>query len=188
MLNSRERSNLLSLANSIDTTVYIGKNGLTEAVITQIDQMLTDHELIKIGVQKNADFTAKECINVLCEKLSAEPVHAIGSKLIVYRRSDKEGITHIDYTKSAKEERESAKVEKATATKKPTKPVVDKKPAYKPFDKKGYGKGKTDNKPFTKEARTKDLDKKTNSKKSKYAPEKKDGVTIYKNGKKYGKK
>ena len=188
MLNSRERSNLLSLANSIDTTVYIGKNGLTEAVISQIDQMLTDHELIKIGVQKNADFTARECINVLCDKLSAEPVHAIGSKLIVYRRSDKEGITHVDYSKSAKEARESAKVESAKPTK--AKPVADKKPIGRTFDKKPFGKGKSDKKPFGKDSRTNNFDKKTESKKSKskYAPEKKDGITIYKNGKKYGKK
>lgn len=163
MLNSKERSNLLSLANKIDTTVYIGKYGLTEAVLAQIDETLFNHELIKVGVQKNADFTAKECINVLCEKLSAEPVHAIGSKIVIYRRSNKEGIEHVDYTKDAKEIRESARTEKPkTVVKKSNQSLV----------------------------RGKSYDRKPNSKKAKvsHSPEKKDGITMYKNGKRYGKK
>ena len=95
MITSKERSKLNSLANGIATTVFMGKNGVTEAFLAQIDEMLDDHELLKIGVQKNCEYTAKEVINALCEALDAEPVHAIGSKIIIYRKSSKEGVKHI---------------------------------------------------------------------------------------------
>lgn len=165
MLNSKERSNLLALANKLNPTVYIGKYGITESVIAQIDEMLFDHELIKIGVQRNSDFTAKECINILCEKLSAEPVHAIGSKLIIYRRSDKEGIEHIDYSGNPKPEVKAQP--KNAESKKKIKTHFDKR-----FSKSANEGGK--------------LSKKRA--KQAYSPEKKNGVTVYKNGKRYGKK
>lgn len=97
MLSSKERSRLMAFANSLPTTVYLGKNGVTEAFLAQVDEMLTDHELVKIGVQKNADLTAKDYINHLAEELNAEPVHAVGSKIILFRVSLKDGIKHIQY-------------------------------------------------------------------------------------------
>jgi len=95
MITSKERSKLNSLANSINTLVYMGKNGVTEAFLAQVDEMLNDHELLKIGVQKNCEYTAKEVINALCDALDAEPVHAIGNKIIIYRLSNKEGVKHV---------------------------------------------------------------------------------------------
>lgn len=97
MLTSKERSRLLAIANSLQTTVYLGKNGVTDAFLAQVDEMLDDHELVKIGVQKSADMTAKDYINYLAETLNAEPVHAIGSKIILFRVSLKDGIKHIQY-------------------------------------------------------------------------------------------
>ena len=94
-MTSKQRSKLISLAMNISATVQIGKNGLTESVIEQISTSLEDHELVKIGVLKTADITAKSVIAEVAEALGAEPVQAIGNKIVLYRRSSKEGVEHI---------------------------------------------------------------------------------------------
>lgn len=80
---------------NVSATVQIGKNGLTESVIEQINTSLEDHELIKIGVLKTADISAKGVIAEVAELTGAEPVQAIGNKIVLYRRSQKDGIEHI---------------------------------------------------------------------------------------------
>ncbi|HAE88635.1 MAG TPA: ribosome assembly RNA-binding protein YhbY [Clostridiales bacterium] len=94
-MTSKQRSKLISLAMNISATVQIGKNGLTESVFDQISTSLEDHELVKIGVLKTADVTAKSVIAEVAEALNAEPVQAIGNKIVLYRRSQKDGIEHI---------------------------------------------------------------------------------------------
>ena len=94
-MNSKQRSKLISLAMNISATVQIGKNGLTDSVIEQINTSLEDHELVKIGVLKTADFSAKSVIAEVAEATSSEPVQAIGNKIVLYRYSHKEGIEHI---------------------------------------------------------------------------------------------
>ena len=80
---------------NLSATVQIGKNGLTESVIEQINTSLEDHELVKIGVLKTADVTAKTVIAEVAEVTGSEPVQAIGNKIVLYRYSHKEGIEHI---------------------------------------------------------------------------------------------
>ena len=94
-MTSKQRSKLISLAMNISATVQMGKNGLTESVFDQISTSLEDHELVKIGVLKTADITAKSVIAEVAEALNAEPVQAIGNKIVLYRRSQKDGIEHI---------------------------------------------------------------------------------------------
>ena len=94
-MTSKQRSKLISLAMNLSATVQIGKNGLTESVIEQINTSLEDHELVKIGVLKTADITAKGVIAEVASLTAAEPVQAIGNKIVLYRRSQKDGIEHI---------------------------------------------------------------------------------------------
>lgn len=94
-MTSKQRSKLISLAMNVSATVQIGKNGLTESVYEQINTSLEDHELVKIGVLKTADVSAKGVIAEVAEALGAEPVQAIGNKIVLYRRSSKDGVEHI---------------------------------------------------------------------------------------------
>lgn len=80
---------------NVATTVQIGKNGITESVIGEIDRALEDHELVKIGVLRSVLQSAKSLIAELAEKTNAEPVQAIGNKIVLYRLSQKDGIKHI---------------------------------------------------------------------------------------------
>lgn len=87
MLNSRQRAQLRALANGIDPIFQIGKGGIGENMAEQIDLALEKRELVKITVLETADVTAKEALEILCEEIGAEPVQAIGRKLVLYKES-----------------------------------------------------------------------------------------------------
>ena len=87
MITSKQRSYLRSLAHNVDPTVYIGKAGVTDNVIKEIDQCLEARELVKIKLQEGAELNAKTVANELAPSLKAEFVQAIGRKFTLYRQS-----------------------------------------------------------------------------------------------------
>ena len=87
MITNKQRSYLRSLAHNIDPTVYIGKAGVTDNVIKEIDQCLEARELVKIKLQEGAELDAKTVANELAPGLRAEFVQAIGRKFTLYRES-----------------------------------------------------------------------------------------------------
>lgn len=95
MLTTKERTLLKSIAQNIEPIFQIGKNGLTDNLINDLSEALTARELIKITVLRNAEFTAKEIISQIAEILQAEPVQAIGNKIILYRKSKRKDINHL---------------------------------------------------------------------------------------------
>ena len=95
--NSKQRANLRAMASTLEPVYIIGKGNVTDNVIKGIDEVLEKRELIKITVLKTADKKAKELINDLAFALGAEPVCAIGNKIVLYRRSETEGVEHIEF-------------------------------------------------------------------------------------------
>ena len=87
MINSRQRAQLRGLANSIDTILHVGKDGITDNVIRQCTDALEARELIKGKVMENSLLTAREVCDELCAACRAEAVQVIGSKFILYRES-----------------------------------------------------------------------------------------------------
>ncbi len=87
MITSKQRSYLRSLAHNVDPTVYIGRAGVTDNVIKEIDQCLEARELVKIKLQEGAVLDAKATANELAPVLGAEFVQAIGRKFTLYRES-----------------------------------------------------------------------------------------------------
>ena len=87
MITSKQRSFLRSLAHKIDPAVYIGKTGITDTVINEIDQCLEARELVKVKIQEGAELDAKTAANELAPKVRAEFVQAIGRKFTLYRQS-----------------------------------------------------------------------------------------------------
>ena len=94
-MTTKERAKLRSIAMTLQPTTHIGKNGVTDEVITQIEEQLQAHELIKINVLKNSDFTAKEIAEGLAESAGAEVVQVLGNKITLYKVSTKDGIKHV---------------------------------------------------------------------------------------------
>ena len=89
MLTSKERAELRSQANNLDTTLMVGKDGVTEAVVAEADKLLTARELIKGKVLETALMTAREVSDALCEATGADGVSCVGSKFVLYRFSEK---------------------------------------------------------------------------------------------------
>lgn len=97
MLTSSERARLRGMAQNLDPIFHVGKNGMNENFVRDISTALDSHELIKVAVLKNADVSAKDAMAELCSLTGAEPVGAIGSKFVIYRFSQKEGVEHIKF-------------------------------------------------------------------------------------------
>ena len=91
MLTGKQRSYLKSLAQKEDAVVFIGKDGLTDNIIKEMDNYLEAHELVKVKIQEGSVLDPKDTANSLLEVLDAEFVQAIGRKFTLYRRAkDKE--------------------------------------------------------------------------------------------------
>ena len=89
MLTSKERAELRSQATALETTLMVGKGGVTDAVIAEADNQLTTRELVKGKVLEGAMMTPREVCDELCEATGAEGVAVIGTKFVIYRFSEK---------------------------------------------------------------------------------------------------
>ena len=89
MLTSKERAELRSQSNNLDTTLMVGKDGVTEAVIAEAENLLTARELIKGKVLESALMTAREVSDAICEATGADGISCVGSKFVIYRFSEK---------------------------------------------------------------------------------------------------
>ncbi len=89
MLTSKQRAELRAQANPIETTLMVGKEGVTEAVAAEADRLLTARELVKGKVLETALMSAREVCDAICEATGAEGITCVGSKFVIYRFSEK---------------------------------------------------------------------------------------------------
>jgi RNA-binding protein len=89
MLTSKERAELRAQANTLDTTLMVGKGGVTEAVIAEAETQLEARELVKGKVLEGAMMTPREVSDEICEATGADGVAVIGTKFVIYRFSEK---------------------------------------------------------------------------------------------------
>ena len=89
MLTSKERAQLRAKANALETTLMVGKDGVTDAVIAEAENQLNTRELVKGKVLENAMLSPREVSDVICEATGADGVAVIGTKFVIYRFSEK---------------------------------------------------------------------------------------------------
>lgn len=99
-LSSKQRAQLRGIAMTEDTIIQIGKAGITENTVTEVNNALAARELIKGRVLENSLLTAAETANALAEACGAETVQVIGSKFVLFKRNIKE--PKIELVKSRK--------------------------------------------------------------------------------------
>jgi len=87
MITSKQRSFLRGLAHELEPTVYIGKSGITENIVKEMETGLECRELVKVKIQEGCELTPKDAANELAGLLKAEFVQAIGRKFTLYRES-----------------------------------------------------------------------------------------------------
>jgi RNA-binding protein len=86
-MTSKQRAMLRSMANTMETILYVGKEGVTDGTVKEAYDALEARELIKCCVQQGAPLSAKEALAELCERTGAEPIQCIGRRFVMYRPS-----------------------------------------------------------------------------------------------------
>ena len=89
MLTSKQCAQLRGLAATEDTIVHIGKGGITDNIVTQMNDALKARELVKGRVLENSLLTAREACDELSALTRSEQVQVIGTKFVLYRPSHK---------------------------------------------------------------------------------------------------
>ena len=89
MLTSKERAELRAKANGIDTTLIVGKGGISEALIADVEIQLDNRELVKGKVLEASMLTPREASDAICEATGADGVSVVGNKFVIYRFSEK---------------------------------------------------------------------------------------------------
>lgn len=96
-MTSKQRATLRSYAMDLSPIFNIGKGGINDNMIADIISALEAHELIKLSVLRSSEFSAKEIVNDLAAATGAEPVQVIGSKIVLYKRSTRDDVKHIEF-------------------------------------------------------------------------------------------
>jgi len=92
MLTSKERATLRGLANPLDTILQVGKGGVGETLIAQVNDALTARELIKMRVLPTCEMTVRETAETLAGETNSEVVQVIGTRFILYRNNPEKNI------------------------------------------------------------------------------------------------
>lgn len=88
-ITSKQRAQLRALAMQEDTIIHIGKGGVTDTVITSVNEALRAREFVKGRVLENSMLTAREACDALSEACGAEQVQVIGTRFVLYKRNNK---------------------------------------------------------------------------------------------------
>lgn len=83
-LSDRHRKHLRALAHPCKPVVTVGRNGLTEAVLVEIESALAHHELVKVKVGIGDRDLRDEAVRAICERTQAELVQRIGHIATLY--------------------------------------------------------------------------------------------------------
>ena len=95
MLNSIQRAALRGIASNYETIFQIGKGGISETLISQVNDALRKRELIKLRVLDNSMYTAREAAEEIASKTGADVVQVIGSRFVIFKRNPKEPVIEI---------------------------------------------------------------------------------------------
>ncbi len=92
-MTSKERAALRAKANSLEAIIQIGKEGISDNLIMQIDDTLDVRELIKVRVHlETAPKMPKELAAEIAAQLGADVVQVIGGIIVLYREADPDRI------------------------------------------------------------------------------------------------
>lgn len=87
MLNSRQRAQLRGMANSYETILQIGKGGITDNTVKQVNDALEARELIKLRILETCPTTVRETADSLANSTDSDVVQVIGTRFILYKES-----------------------------------------------------------------------------------------------------
>ncbi|MFO7820320.1 MAG: ribosome assembly RNA-binding protein YhbY [Halanaerobacter sp.] len=89
-MKGKQRAYLRGEANSMNVMLQIGKDGITEAVIEQVEETIDSKELIKIRVLDNSLYNTKDAAYEIAEAVDAEVIQVIGSVIVLFKQAEDE--------------------------------------------------------------------------------------------------
>jgi RNA-binding protein len=95
MLTGKQRSYLKGIANSLPAILQVGKGGITDNLIRQVDEVLEARELIKGTVLRNSELEVRQVCEEIAQKVRAEIVQVIGSRFVLYRESREDKVIQL---------------------------------------------------------------------------------------------
>ena len=101
-LTSKQRAQLRGLVSTLDTIVHVGKDGIGDNLVKQVDDALEARELIKGRVLENSMYTAREAAEELAVAARCEVVQVIGSKFVLYRMQHNKDKRKIELVRDGK--------------------------------------------------------------------------------------
>ncbi len=87
-MRGKQRSYLKGLANTLRPSLVIGKLGVNDNTLKELDDQLSANELVKIRFLDTNGLDPNEVAHDLCEELGAEFVSQLGSKAVLYRPAE----------------------------------------------------------------------------------------------------
>mgnify|MGYP002625783548 FL=1 len=87
MLTSKQRAYLRGIAQSYETIFQVGKGGINENLVNQVNDALRKRELIKLRVLENSEYTAREAADEIAELTKSDVVQVIGSRFVLFKRN-----------------------------------------------------------------------------------------------------
>lgn len=96
MITSKQRAFLRKMSATLDPVVQLGKGDIDEDVMFSINGVLDTRELIKVTILQNSDLDPKAIANDIANVLHADVVSVVGRKFVLYRRSTKKGVKHVE--------------------------------------------------------------------------------------------
>ena len=96
MITTKQRAHLRALANSIDPVMQIGKDGLSENSLVEINNLFEARELFKIKVLNNCEIDVRELANIIKDETNCDIIQCVGKKIVLYKKSSRKNFKHIE--------------------------------------------------------------------------------------------
>ncbi|HHY20316.1 MAG TPA: ribosome assembly RNA-binding protein YhbY [Bacilli bacterium] len=87
MLTGKQKRFLRAKAHHLSPIFQVGKGGVNENMVKQIEEALEARELIKVSILQNCDDDRYEVAEALSEQANAELVQVIGHVIVLYKES-----------------------------------------------------------------------------------------------------
>lgn len=107
-MTGKQRSLFRAEANALQAILQIGKGGVEENLVKQVDDALEARELIKIKALETCPDDAKTAAETLAAKTGADIIQVVGRTIVLWRKSEK-----LAREKEAREVREAREVKAA---------------------------------------------------------------------------
>ena len=96
MLTSKQRAKLKGIASTTETILQVGKGGVGEQLIKQVDDALTARELVKLRLLDTVPETPDETAQALADATGSQVVQVIGRRVVLYRRNPKKPVITLE--------------------------------------------------------------------------------------------